>query len=61
MTEDPLPDLAPSRYSLVILRAINLLPTMYAGTVGYAEKRRRRAANRTARRSRAINRKVHRG
>jgi hypothetical protein len=46
----------PSRYALRILYALNAWPHIYAGTVPAAEIRRRRAANKQARKSRRVNR-----
>lgn len=46
----------PSRYSLAILNGLQGTP-IYGGTVDPAEIKRRRAANRVARKSRRVNRK----
>lgn len=48
---------APSRYQRWMLYALNMrLRNIYAGTVPEAEVRRRRAANKVARRQRRVNR-----
>lgn len=46
----------PTPYSVTILRALWLLPVIYAGTVPRHVKARRRRQNKAARRSRRINR-----